>query len=94
MKIINISVLQLSKTEKTVERREKQIKNLTSQLEQSRQEQEAAIIKANQFRTAIDNMKMDFEENKKDLVNTTKELKVCRGLHGPTVYSPLYIPEV
>ncbi|XP_026323170.1 cilia- and flagella-associated protein 58-like [Hyposmocoma kahamanoa] len=65
----------LAKAEKTIERREKQIKNLNAQLEQSQQEQEAAINRANQFRTAIDNMKMEFEENKKALVNTTKELK-------------------
>lgn len=76
IKLINILLLQLSKLEKTVERREKQIKSLTGQLENARQEQEAAINKANQFRTSIDNMKLEFEENKKALVHVTKELKV------------------
>lgn len=85
-----ISSLQLSKADKTIERREKQIKNLTSQLENSRQEQEAALNKANQFRTMNDNMKLEFEENKKVLGHTAKELKVCRCLRRPIMYFPLY----
>ncbi|KAI5639432.1 cilia- and flagella-associated protein 58 [Phthorimaea operculella] len=64
----------LSKLEKILERREKQLKDLTAKLETAQSEQEAAVTRANQFRRSLESQNVEFEKNKTDLMNTAKEL--------------------
>ncbi|CAG9569510.1 unnamed protein product [Danaus chrysippus] len=65
----------LSRTEKFLERRDRQLKDMGMRLEQAQLDQEAASNKAAQLREQLDNTNSEFDKTKQTLVNTTKELK-------------------
>nr|XP_032523676.1 cilia- and flagella-associated protein 58-like [Danaus plexippus plexippus] len=65
----------LSRTEKFLERRDKQLKDMGMKLEQAQLEQEAASTKAAQLRDQLDNTNAEFDKTKQTLINTSKELK-------------------
>ncbi|XP_028157110.1 cilia- and flagella-associated protein 58-like [Ostrinia furnacalis] len=65
----------LTKAEKTIDRRDRQLKDMTNKLETARAEEEAALAKAAQFRETLELTNINFEKTKQALHNTTKELK-------------------
>ncbi|KAL0811267.1 hypothetical protein ABMA28_009685 [Loxostege sticticalis] len=65
----------LTKAEKTIDRRDRQLKDMTNKLETARAEEEAALAKATQFRETLEATNIQFEKTKKALHNTAKELK-------------------
>ncbi|XP_050681914.1 cilia- and flagella-associated protein 58-like [Leptidea sinapis] len=65
----------VTKAEKTIARREKQIKDLTHKLGVAQQEREAATSRAARLREQLDTTNAEFDNTKQTLTNTSKELK-------------------
>ncbi|KAJ0170912.1 hypothetical protein K1T71_013684 [Dendrolimus kikuchii] len=65
----------LTKAEKTIERRDRQLRDMTTKLEKAKAEEEAALTKAASLRETLDLTNINFEKTKTALVNTSKELK-------------------
>lgn len=66
----------LTKAERTIDRRDRQLKDMTHRLETAKAEEEAALTKAAQLRETLDLTNINFDKTKQALQNTTKELKV------------------
>ncbi|KAJ2940036.1 hypothetical protein O0L34_g14069 [Tuta absoluta] len=73
--VIAVSNERITKMERILDRRDKQLKELTTKLETAKAEQEAASARATQFRHSLEAQNQDYEKNKQQLHNTTKELK-------------------
>ncbi|XP_063369056.1 cilia- and flagella-associated protein 58-like [Cydia amplana] len=65
----------LSKSEHTIERRDRQLKDMQNKLHAAQAEQEAALAKASHFREILENTNIEFAKAKENLTNTSKDLK-------------------
>ncbi|CAK1594342.1 unnamed protein product [Parnassius mnemosyne] len=65
----------LSKAEKSIERREKQLKDMGHKLDIAQQEQEAACARAASLKEQLDATNSQLDATKQKLQNTSKELK-------------------
>ncbi|XP_013165502.1 PREDICTED: cilia- and flagella-associated protein 58-like isoform X1 [Papilio xuthus] len=65
----------LSRAEKGIERREKQLNSMGNRLELAQREQEEATARAATLREHLDNANIKLEQTKQTLISTTKELK-------------------
>ncbi|XP_053619336.1 cilia- and flagella-associated protein 58-like isoform X2 [Plodia interpunctella] len=65
----------LSKAEKTIDRRDRQLRDMGNKLDTARQEQEAALTKAATLRDQLDNTNAQFDKTKQALTNTSRELR-------------------
>ncbi|KAI8423270.1 hypothetical protein MSG28_014297 [Choristoneura fumiferana] len=66
---------QLCKAERTIERRDRQLKDMTLKLETATAEKDAANARSAQLRDTLDATNASFDQTKQTLFNTTKELK-------------------
>ncbi|XP_063389253.1 cilia- and flagella-associated protein 58-like [Cydia fagiglandana] len=65
----------LSKAEHTIERRDRQLKDMQEKLHAAQAEEEAALAKAAHFRLLLEHTNAEFAKAKDNLTNTTRDLK-------------------
>ncbi|CAG9138068.1 unnamed protein product [Plutella xylostella] len=70
----------LMKSEKQLERRDKQLHEIQSKVVQATQEQQAALTRASHAREQLERQAKECEKSKKTLGDVSKELKVCVSL--------------
>lgn len=74
---LNISIhFQLSKAEKTNERRDRQLRDMGNKLDLAQQERDAASTKATQLMDQLEFTNAEFDKTKQSLNSTSKELRV------------------
>lgn len=73
-------VFQQKKNEKTIERRDRQLREIHVKMDAAAQEMEAAVHKASHLREQLDRTNQEFDNAKTALNHATKELKVSENI--------------